>query len=55
MEKLFLYINMPVASLEGRGDGFYRSSSYGDLTFLVIGFIANTEKGKPFVKEHWKN
>jgi hypothetical protein len=46
---------MPVFSLEGRGDGFRRSSSYGDLTFLVIRFIVNTEKGKSFAKEHWKN
>lgn len=48
-------VNMPVFSLEGRGDGFHRSSSYGDLTFLLTGFIANAEKGKSFAKEQLQN
>lgn len=50
MEKLFLCVNMPVFSLEERGDGFHRSSSYGDLTF-----IAGAEKGKASPDEQLQN
>lgn len=55
MEKLFLCVNVPVFSLQERGDGFHRSSSYGDLTFLLRGFIANAEKGKTSAEEHLQN